>query len=139
MKVSIYWLGQATGKHPATIKKRISNLDTDKRGKYDSGLALEAIYCGLNEVEGQKISTPEAVRLLTIAKKEEIDLDMEIKRGERLPRLDVELAHDEVFKSIAGTLKANANKKLTMPTINAIFGQFRTIGKELLNGHNGHD
>src|SRR5882757_7277629 len=105
MKVSVYWLNQATGKHTATIRKRISNLIPDAKGKFDSVVALEAIYCGLSESPtGEFISTPEAVRQLTIAKKDEIDLEMEIKRGDRIPISDCLAIDNEVFQSISGTL-----------------------------------
>ncbi len=140
MKVSIYWLGQATGKHPATIKKRVADLHTDPRGKYDSADALEAIYCGgfIETPEGKFISTPEAVRQLTIAKKEEIDLDMEVKRGERIPVADCLAIDNEVFQSIAGTLKANTGKYLNEEVTNEIFdGLKQWAGR--LNGNGSHD
>ncbi len=134
-QVSANWLARHTGKDWRTISKRIDRLARNKRGYVDSATALEAIYCGVSGENGEVITGPEAVRLLNIAKKSEIELDMEIKRGERLPRSDVELAHDEVFKSIAGVLKANRDKQLTEESINEIFDQFRSIGTELLNGH----
>jgi hypothetical protein len=130
-------LGQATGKHPATIRKRLSNLNPDTKGKYDSIVALEAIYCGLIESEGTFVSTPEAVRQLTIAKKEEIDLEMEIKRGERIPVADCLAIDNEVFQSISGTLKANAGKHLTEDVTNEIFdGLKQWAGR--LNGNGNH-
>ncbi len=138
MRVSIYWLNQATGKHPGTIKKRISNLIPDAKGKYDSAVALEAIYVGLQTETGQFISTPEAVSQLTIAKKEEIDLDMQVKRGERIPVADCLAIDNEVFQSIAGTLKANAGKHLTEDVTNEIFdGLKQWAGR--LNGNGSHD
>jgi hypothetical protein len=130
-------LGQATGKHPATIRKRLSSLSADSKGKYDSVVALEAIYCGLIESEGTFVSTPEAVRQLTIAKKEEIDLEMEIKRGERIPVADCLAIDNEVFQSISGTLKANAGKHLTEDVTNEIFdGLKQWVGR--LNGNGNH-
>ncbi len=138
MKVSIYWLGQATGKHPATIKKRISNLIPDTKGKYDSADALEVIYCGTIEVgeDGKPITGPEAVRLLTIARKEEIDLDMEIKRGERIPIADCLEIDNEVLQSITGTLKAHSGKYLNEDVTNEIFDGLREWAGRL-NGSNG--
>lgn len=137
MKVSIYWLGQATGKHPATIRKRVANLSPDTKGKYDSVVALEAIYLGIVEKEGTFISTPEAVRQLTIAKKEEIDLEMEIKRGDRIPVADCLAVDNEVFQSISGTLKANAGKRLDEATTNEIFDGLREWAGRL-NGNGAH-
>ena len=125
MRVSVYWLTQATGKHQATVRKRIANLIPDAKGKYDSTVALEAIYCGLADANGQKIGTPEAVRLLTIARKEEIDLDMEIKRGERIPIEDCLAIDNQVFQSIAGTIKANSGKRLDESVTNELFDSLR--------------
>ncbi len=138
MRVSIYWLGQATGKHPGTVKKRVANLIPDAKGKYDSAVALEAIYVGLHTENGQFISTSEAVRQLTIAKKDEIDLEMEIKRGERIPLEDCLAIDNQVFQSIAGTLKANSGKYLNEDVTNEIFdGLKQWAGR--LNGNGNHD
>src|SRR5437016_6274271 len=100
--VSANWLARHTGKDWRTIKKRIDKLAHDNRSRVDCATALEAIYCGLAENKGQFISTPEAIRQLTIAKKDEIDLEMEIKRGERIPIQDCVAVDNEVFQSIAG-------------------------------------
>ncbi len=115
MKVSIYWLSEATGKHPATIKKRISDLPRDKDGKVDSGHALQCIYIGGSG------TTEEVIRQLNIKRTQEIDLEMEIKRGERIPVADCLAIDNEVFQSISGTLKANAGKHLTEDVTNEIF------------------
>ena len=137
MKVSVYWLAKATGKHPATIQKRITNLHPD-RGKYDSADALEAIYCGgFTTEEGKFISTPEAVRQLTIAKKAEIDLEMEIKRGDRIPIEDCLAVDNQVFQAIAGTIKANRGKRLDEEITNEIFEGIRDWSTRL-NGTNGN-
>ncbi len=56
---------------------------------YDSARALENIYPGNGD--GAFITMAEAVRRLTIAKEKEIVLDMEIKRGARIPIEDVSL------------------------------------------------
>src|SRR5262245_5955150 len=87
MRVSIYWLTQVTEKHRGTIKKRVAALEQDKHRRYDSAAALEAIYVGGASSNGETefVSTPEAVRQLTVAKKQQIELDMQITRGERIP------------------------------------------------------
>ena len=135
MKVSIYWLGQATGKHPATIRKRIASIIPDDKGKYDSTVALQAIYIG---IEGSKVTTEEAIRQLNVARKEEIDLDMEIKRKERLPIADCLAVDNEVFQAIAGTIKANRNKQLSEEVTNEIFDNLRDWAGRL-NGNGKHD
>jgi hypothetical protein len=90
---------------------------------YDSRLALETLYLGRNGSEF--ITTAEAVRRLTIAKEKEIVLDMEIKRGSRVPLEDVLQSDTEIFQMFAGTLKANHNKLLTQEVINEIFETLR--------------
>lgn len=133
--VSANWLSRHTGKDWRTIKKRIDKLSHDNRGRVDCASALESIYCGNGNGtngNGEFIATPEAVRLLTIAKKQEIDLDMEIKRGDRIPREDCEIALGEVVQAINGTLKAKRNQILDDVTINEIFGQLREVGEKMM-------
>jgi len=138
MKASVYWLNQATGKHPDTIRKRIANLSPDSRGKYDSTVALELIYCGSTQKNGEFISTPEAVRQLNVARKQEIDLDMEIKRGDRIPIEDCLSVDNEIFQAIAGTIKANRDKHLSEEITNEMFQNLRDwVGR--LNGNGKHD
>ncbi len=132
MKVSVYWLSEATGKHPATIKKRISALERDKDGKVNSNEALECIYIGGSG------TTEEVIKQLNIKRTQEIDLEMEIKRGLRIPVSDCLAIDNEVFQSIAGTLKANAGKHLTEDVTNEIFdGLKQWAGR--LNGNGSHD
>jgi hypothetical protein len=137
-QVSIYWLNTYTGKDPRTIKKRLANLPKDKHGKYDSGAAFEAIYAGqMTELEGEFVSTPEAVRRLTLAKKAQIDLDMEIKRGQRIPIDDVKEIVGRAFMSVAATLKANRDKVLSEQQINDIFAMLRDSENKLVSKNGG--
>jgi len=123
MRVSIYWLCQATEKHRGTLKKRVSALEADKHGRYDSAAALEAIYRGALPDDNGFISTPEAVRQLTIAKKEQIELQNQIARGERIPIDDVNLAVDQVFGAMRGIVKAN----LSVDHANEVFDEMRRV------------
>jgi len=126
MRVSIYWLTQATEKHRGTVKKRVAGLDADKHGRYDSAAALEAIYCGAAPSDnGEFISTPEAVRQLTIAKKTQIDLQNAKLRGEYYERDFVHFWIKHAMAIVTQTLKANMNRLLTFETVNDIFSQFR--------------
>lgn len=68
------------------------------------------------------------------SEREQIELDMQIKRGLRLPREDVLQIHENIFKSIAGILKAHRNKVLTEAEINGIFEQFRIAAQSFTNG-----
>jgi hypothetical protein len=131
MRVTVNWLADVTGKHPATIKKRISNLIPDNRRKYDSIVALEAIYCGAAPGENGFISTPEAVRQLTIAKREQIELANAKFRGEFYPVEWVHFTMKHAMTIVTQTLKANCNRLLTFETVNDILRQFREAFAQL--------
>jgi hypothetical protein len=124
MRVSIYWLAQATEKHRGTVKKRVAALEPDKHGRYDSAAALEAIYCGAAPGDnGEFISTPEAFRLLTLARKRQIEIDVDIKRRTRIPIEDCERAVNLVFGAIRGIVKAN----LSVERANEVFDEMRRV------------
>src|SRR5262245_48063787 len=120
MQVSQIQLSELTGKDRKTIRRLLSDLQPvpgpHKAKLYESRIALETLYYGKNGSEF--ISTAEAVRRLTIAKEKEIVLDMEIKRGSRVPLSDVAQSANAVFQMFAGTLKANRDKVMTEATIN---------------------
>jgi hypothetical protein len=131
MQVSINQLYEWTGKDRRTIKRRLEALKPDGEGKFDSKSALEAIYFGNPSEDGEFISTPEAMRRLTIRKEEEILLDMEIKRKQRIP-LDLVLTiFDEAQQSTAGILKSRKGKRLDEPAINEILAKFREMPSQL--------
>jgi hypothetical protein len=125
MRVSINWLSENFRKHAATIKKRTAEVPKDKEGKMDLAVAAETIYVGgmgTNE---------EVIRQLNIKRTQEIELDMEIKKGDRIPREDCKAAFNEVVQSINGALKARRNQTLDDKTINEIFDQLREAGEAM--------
>ena len=128
MQVSQNQLSELTGKDRKTIRRLLSNLaptNGPHRAKlYESKIALETLYYG-NNGNGEFVTTAEAVRRLTIAKEKEIVLDMEIKRGSRVPLEDVAETANQIFMGIAGTIKAYHNKVLTTEVINEIFTGIR--------------
>lgn len=129
-QVSINWLSDHTGKDRRTIKKRLDGIaQTD--GKFDSKAALEAIFLDFGG-DDEKITTPEAVRRLTIRKDAEIALDMEIKRKERIPIDDIKTAQNEAFQAVAGTLKANCGKVLDLALINEISATIRDQASDMI-------
>ncbi len=134
--VTVNWLARHTGKDWRTISKRTAKLPRT-RDRLDCATALEAIYCGLNTENGEFVSTPEAVRQLTIAKKQEIDLSMEIQAGKRIPIEDCLEADNECFQTIAGTIKANRNKVLNETLTNELFETLRDWAGRL-NGNGTH-
>ena len=60
------------------------------------------------------------------SEREQIELDMQIKRGTRIPKDDVDRAWDMVAKGIGGIIKANRNKLLDDAQINEIFDMIRS-------------
>src|SRR5262245_15911813 len=133
-QVTANWLARHTKKTWRTVARRIEKVPKDNQGRMDSAVALEAIYYGSQDENGEYISTPEAVRQLTIAKKSEIDLEMEIKRVDRLPIKECLAIDNEVFQTIAGTIKANRDKPLTQELTNEMFDVLRTWAGRL-NGN----
>ncbi len=67
------------------------------------------------------------------SEREQIELEMQIKRGERVPKEDVDAACRMVFRQVCSILKANRNKTLTEAQINEIFSQFRDVSKQFRN------
>ena len=76
-------------------------------------------------------SYSETARQLNIARKQQIDLDMELMRKKRIPLDVVTAVNNEVDLAIAGILKSNVDKVLTREVINSIFEQFRNIPESL--------
>ena len=131
--LSINELHQLTGKTRATVTKHLDGVpfkDGPKKAMlYDSQVALERLYRGESTGdEGDPISKLEAERQLTIARKQQIDLEMEVTRKERIP-LDVVDEIDELaLTNIIGMLKAQEGKTLSPELIGDILTELREIG-----------
>ena len=127
MNASQNQLSEWTGKDRKTIRRLLSHLEPipgPHRAKlYPSQVALETIYYG-NNGTGEFISTAEAVRRLTIAKEKQIVLDMEIKRGARIPIEDVAVTEKYIFAHIRGIIIAS---KLSQDEKNEIFDRLRDL------------
>ncbi len=126
---------ELTGKDRKTVKRRLDGIQSEpgKHGArlYPSDQALEAIILGTTTVDGEKITTPEALRRLTIRKDADIALNMEIKRGERIPLDMVVSLLDETFQGIAAILKSTKGKRMEESTINEIFAKLRDLPNHL--------
>lgn len=137
-KLSILQLSVFTGKTRPTVRSRLDGLpfeDGGKNGKlYDSKLALEKIYQVSDDPDNATITNAEATRQLTIARKEQIDLEMEVTRKERIPLEIIEAVNDRVFSNVAGMLKAHRGKRLTEDGINDILAELRSVGSAVRHG-----
>ncbi len=127
---------ELTGFDRGTVKRRLDGVDHQpgpRRGRlYESKIALERLYRGESAgEEGDPISKLEAERQLTIARKQQIDLEMEVTRKERIP-LDVVDEIDELaLTNIIGMLKAQEGKTLSPELIGDILTELREIGAKV--------
>ncbi len=133
--LSINELHKLTGKTRATVTKSMDGLTFQpgpKSGKlYDSKLALAKLYGVAGEDGTGSVTAQEASRLLTIARRQQIDLEMEVLRGERWPSEDVEAIHETSLSNVAGLLKAHESKTLTPELIRDIFTELREVPAKL--------
>jgi hypothetical protein len=65
------------------------------------------------------------------AERAQIQIDIECKRKTRIPIDDVLEAHDELFKSTVGQLKAHRGKILTVDLFNEIMAEWRAAAKDM--------
>ncbi len=134
--LSINQIAMYTGKTRSTVTKALDAIpatDGPKRAKlYDSKIAFEAIYCRRGDQPGSDfISESESRRLLNLRRHEEIGLDMEIKRKERIPVDVLNQVNDDVFQSAAALLKTNKGRSLSEEIVNDIMAQFLDIPNRL--------
>lgn len=130
--VSIRELSELTNSDRETVKKRLVGLDC-KDGKnraklFRSDVALRKVMGMQGATDGEAISSVEAQRQLTIARKMQIDLEMEVTRKDRIPLDALEMVNDEVFSNVAGMLKTRLDKVLDKQTLDDLLKEMRSIG-----------
>jgi phage terminase Nu1 subunit (DNA packaging protein) len=116
-------------------------IPKEDRGRY-SPIAVNLAYIRYlrDRVQSPDQSDSEyfAAKLAKLrAEREQIDLDMEIKRRLRIPIDDALDIHNRVFQAISGTLKANRGKMLTESAINELLGALRDAGARMTTSANG--
>jgi hypothetical protein len=122
-----------TGKTRKTIRTKLQGVPYEagklSQKRYESKVALEIIYVGATEgANGAAITSAEAARQLTIARKEQIDLEMEVSRKDRIPLGTLEEINDRVFSNVAGMIKAHEGKTMTPQAIGDRLTELRSIG-----------
>ena len=136
--LSINELSGLTGKTRATVKKALDSipfLDGPNSAKlYPSKVALEKLYHAPDKDGGDFITAAEAQRQLTIARKEQINLEMEVTRKERIPLDVIESANDTAFSNVAGMLKAHEGKTLTSEAIGDMLTELRSVSEVVRHG-----
>lgn len=126
-------IAQLLGMTRETVDRKVSNMAHKDGPKgamlYPSDVALR-VCLGVNEVgeDGEApITLPEAQRLLTLAKKEQTDLQNEVLRKERVPLEDIEEANERVLSNVAGLIKAHVGKPLDEALVSDIFAELRNM------------
>jgi len=124
--ISVSQAAAETGIDYRTIKKAARGLKSIPGPKasilYDGHELFPAIYLG----KDGRGTASEALRKLSLARTAQIELDMQIKRKERIPLAVVSAVDNEVFTAIAGIIKASG---LPEKSVNEIFDQIRKVGE----------
>jgi hypothetical protein len=133
MLLSINQLSELTGRERHIVAKLLRDLPfkDGERGAhlYQSVEALPVIY------GGDSLDAARAKQALSQARLNAVR-EQELRR-QRIPLEIVADAMDQTFQSIAATLKAAKNKKLTTERINELFDKFRDM-PEIVNYKNGN-
>jgi len=134
MKISEVHLAELSGRTRATIRKRLADTPHEKGPHkarlYESKVALEILYRG-NAESGETTSLPWEQRLLTKARREEIELNMAVIRKERIPLEDIAEINERAFSNIAGILKSRLGKLFDDETLQDCFAELRGIGERI--------
>lgn len=136
MLLSESQLAELTQRDRKTVRAKLMEVpyeDGPRNAKlYESHIALGVLY-GVGADYKKGVVTPqEAARRLTLKRTEEIDLNMEVTRRERIPLEDVEEHNEQVLGNIAGIFKANEGKQLSPELIQELFAELRRMD-EVLN------
>jgi hypothetical protein len=114
-----------------TVRAKLINLPFENGPKgaklYEAHEALLILHGTEKGQDANKLTAQEAAKLLTIKRTEEIELNMQVVRRERIPVAMVEEHNDQVLQNCAGILKAHEGKKLTPELIQEIFAEFRRM------------
>lgn len=123
MLISQNKLAELTQKDRKTIRRLLDRMPSQpgphRAQLYDSARALEQIYLGAGD--GAFITTAEAFRQLTIARKRQIEIDVDIKRRTRIPIEDCERVFDEILAVMRAIIKAS----LSVEAANEVFDSMR--------------
>jgi hypothetical protein len=124
-----------TGKDRTTVDKALEGMPFNpgpRRAKlYDTRTALPRIYYGASSEEGDKnlISEGESRRRLNIKRGDQIDLDMQVTRRERIPLAVCEEIDERTFSNIAGVLKGHEGKTLSPALLTDLYTELRQLGQ----------
>lgn len=134
-KFSISQYAEMCGRDRTTISIKLRDMTFEpgpRRSRlYESVHALELIFGFTIGGDVPTITQAEATRLLTVARGQQVELEMEVTRKERVPIEDITEINEEALSNAAGLLKANTGKQLTEEIVNDVFSCFRGIAAKL--------
>lgn len=127
-KVTLRELECITGKHHKFLKQLLDGVPftsgPNRAHLYESTVALPVIYAAARSLEEARGRQAE-----TAARSNEIRAE-ELSKT-RIPIQIVCDTMDEIFQSIAATIKAQKGKTLTIKLINELFDKFRSAPAKL--------
>lgn len=132
MLISKSHIAALTGHTRATVTKYLSGFKSQPGEKGAESYESTEVLLLRAPTSGGKISNADAIRDYNVIRTEQVELDIEIKKKERIPLEDVKTAHNEAFNAVAGTLKANSGKVLDIDLINEISSQIRAQAKDMI-------
>lgn len=114
-----------------TVGKKLANMlptDGPKGAKlYPSDKAIRTCL-GMNDAPaGDFIDYAEAQRLLTVRRADQVQLEMECTRKERIPLEVTNEVNERAYSNVAGLLKAHEGKHLDQALIGDILSELRQI------------
>ena len=118
-----------------TVQKRLGDMTfTLGKGKGSPKLfrASEALRrCIMGDIStgepGEVITAAEAARQLTVARKQQIDLEMEVTRKDRWPKAIVLSIFGEGLDNVIGVIKAHEGKTMTATLIQDLLTEIRAV------------
>ena len=127
MHLSISQLSELTGRDRRTVAGKLADVPhtAGERGAmlYESSEALPLIYA-VDNLEAARAAQARSQASLNAVREEDL-------RKQRIPLQLALDTMDEVFQSIAATIKASKGKTLTIELINELFDKFRSVPAKL--------
>ena len=127
MHLSISQLSELTGRDRRTVVGKLADVPhtAGERGAmlYESSEALPLIYA-VDNLDAARAAQARSQASLNAVREEDL-------RKQRIPLQLALDTMDEVFQSIAATIKASKGKTLTIELINELFDKFRSVPAKL--------
>ncbi len=99
---------------------------------YEASRLVPMLYLGATGDSATAAMTEaESRRQLNLCRKEEIELDMQIKRGERIPSSDAISIMGSVFAYVVAVLKRSVGKQFTEESFNEVMREMKEATEQV--------